>query len=265
MQLKAFAIALVLTALPVFAQDSNDTIPITAHHTHPMRFHKALSDGTVESGNWSGYAVTGSSFTSAKGSWKVPSVNCSQTPNTYSAFWVGIDGYSSDSVEQTGTMSECEGTRAVYYAWYEFYPNPSYEITSVPVSPGNVISASVTYSGSEFTTTITNETTGEHYTKTASVRGAARSSAEWIAEAPCCTSSGNILPLADFGTVYLGLDYTNINGTNYATDSSTSGPISSFGSNVQEIIMVSSSGADEAVPSSLSSDGTSFDVVWKSE
>jgi len=51
-----------------------------------------------------------------------------------------------------------------------------------------------------------------------------------------------------------------------ATDSSVSGPISDFGSTVNEAIMVNgSTGADEAVPSSLSSDGTSFTVAWKSE
>jgi len=265
-------ILLVLAIVPALAQvastpsSTETTDVIASRQFHPMKFHKVRSDGTVESTNWSGYAVTGSSFTVAKGSWTVPAVNCSQTPNTYAAFWVGIDGYNSDSVEQTGTLAECNGTSALYYAWYEFYPNPSYEITSVPVSPGNQISASVTYSGSEFTTTITNESTGKSYSKTARVRGAARSSAEWIAEAPCCTSSGGILPLADFGTADFGQDYTDVSGTNDATDSSTSGVISAFGSNVQDIIMINgSTDADEAVPSGLSSDGTSFTVTWDSE
>jgi hypothetical protein len=178
---------------------------------------------------------------------------------------VGIDGYSSSTVEQTGTIAYCNGTSAGYYAWYEFYPAGSVEITSVPVSPGNQISAEISYSGSEFTTTIKNETTGKSYSKTGRVRGAARSSAEWIAEAPCCTNSGGVLPLSDFGTGYFGEDYTGISDTNYATETSKSGPISAFGSGVQEIIMVSSGGADEAVPSALTSDGTSFTVAWKSE
>ena len=264
------AILLVLAILPAVAQvtskpEVQGTDVIAPHQIRPMKFHKVRADGTVESENWSGYAVTGSSFTVAKGSWTVPAVNCSKTPNTYAAFWVGIDGYSSDSVEQTGTLAECVGSSATYYAWYEFYPNPSYEITSVPVSPGNQISASVTYNGSEFTTTITNETTGKSYSKSAKVRGAARSSAEWIAEAPCCTGSGGILPLADFGTADFGQDYTDVSGTNDATDSSTSGAISAFGSDVQEIIMVSSSGAEEALPSGVSADGTSFTVTWESE
>jgi Peptidase A4 family len=269
MRVTVLGVVLALAVLPALGQtqgNPEEPLPVAVNHTHPMIFHGVRPDGTVESSNWSGYAVTGSSFTVAKGSWIVPSVNCNQTPNSYSAFWVGIDGYSSSSVEQTGTISQCSGTSAEYYAWYEFYPNPSYEITSVPVSPGNKISASVTYNGSsEFTTTIVNETTGKSYSKTARVRGAARSSAEWIAEAPCCTSSGGILPLSDFGTAYFGKDYTSVSSTNYATDSSTSGPISSFGSNVQEIIMTGNSGDDKAVPSPLTSDGTSFDVVWEHE
>ncbi|HXW89889.1 MAG TPA: G1 family glutamic endopeptidase [Terriglobales bacterium] len=257
--------------LPAAAQvPAGPTAPPTAAvislpQHKPMKFHRVRIDGTVESENWSGYAVTGSDFTNARGSWTVSAVTCSTTPNTYAAFWVGIDGYSSDTVEQTGTLAYCDGTSAFYYAWYEFYPAASVEITSVPVSPGDQISAEVTYNGTEFTTTITNETTGASYSKKGRVRGAARSSAEWIAEAPCCTSSGGILPLSDFGTASFGEDYTDVSDTNFATDTSTSGVISAFGSDVQEIIMVSSSGSEEALPSALTSDGTSFQVAWKSE
>ena len=262
---------LAICTLPAMAQLSSGpatpqtTAVVSPHQHRPMKFHRVRSDATVESENWSGYAVTGSAFTKALGSWTISAVNCSATPNSYSAFWVGIDGYSSDTVEQTGTIAYCNGTSAGYYAWYEFYPAGSVEIPSVPVSPGNEISAEVSYSGSEFTTTIKNVTTGKSYSKTGRVRGAARSSAEWIAEAPCCTNSGGILPLSDFGTGYFGEDYTGISDTNYATETSKSGPISAFGSDVQEIIMVSSGGTDEAVPSALTSDGTSFTVAWKSE
>jgi hypothetical protein len=211
--------------------------------------------------------VEGTAFTHALGSWTVPTVNCSKTPNTYSSFWVGIDGWTSSTVEQTGTDSDCDGTSPSYYAWYEFYPAGSVLISSVPVSPGNHISASVTYkSGSSFTITLTNETTGKSYTKTGTVSGAKRTSAEWIAEAPCCTRRGGILPLADFGTVDLGEDYTEVSDTNDATDSSVSGVISAFGANVYESIMVNgTTGADESVPSALSSDGSSFTATWDSE
>ncbi len=62
----------------------------------------------VQSTNWSGYADTGSGFSTVTGSWTEPSVSCtSQT--SLAAFWAGIDGYSSTSVEQDGTLAECYG------------------------------------------------------------------------------------------------------------------------------------------------------------
>jgi len=281
MQLRRLGCFFALVAATAFAQVSTQQVPsqttdvqdkIAPRQHAPRKLYNGGNPRvkgnvtTEESTNWSGYAVEGSSFTKVEASWTVPTANCSETPNTYAAFWTGLDGWTSDTVEQTGTDSDCDGTTPSYYAWYEFYPNPSYEITSVPVSPGNQMSASVTYSGSKFTIKITNETTGKSYSKSSTVRGAKRSSAEWIAEAPCCTNSGGILPLSDFGTVNFGDDYTGVSGTNDATDSSTSGVISAFGSNVYESIMVNgSTGADEAVPSALTSDGTSFDVVWDSE
>ena len=237
----------------------------------PVTIHRINPDNTVDSENWSGYAVTGSSFTNVTGSWTVPAVNCAITPGTrstpaYSSFWVGIDGYSSKTVEQIGTDSDCDGSTPTYYAWYEFYPANSVEIASLEISPGNEMSAQVSYSGSEFTVTIANVTTGRSYSKTGSVRKADRSSAEWIAEAPCCARGGNFLPLSDFGTVVFGVDSTKVNNTNYATDSSQSGPIGAFPTaSVQQINMVTGSGAAEDTTSSLSSDGTSFSVAWKSE
>lgn len=264
------ALAQVPTVAPASSLTTTSIVSPRQHETrrvYPGRPAHVEGDVTVsDSTNWSGYAVTGSSFTSAKASWTVPSVSCSKTPNTYSSFWVGLDGWTSSTVEQTGTDSDCNGSSPSYYAWYEFYPKGSVEISSVTVSPGNHMSASVTYSGSQFTISITNETTGKTYSKTSKVTGAKRTSAEWIAEAPCCTRAGGILPLSDFGTVDFGDDYTGVSGTNDATDSSTSGPIGNFGTAIQEAIMVNgTTGADEAVPSGLSSDGTSFTVTWDSE
>jgi len=268
-----FALATVAAFAQVPSQIvSAQTTPVPRQH-EPRRVYgkvppRVIDNVTVEeSTNWSGYAVEGTAFTHALGSWTVPTVNCSKTPNTYSSFWVGIDGWTSSTVEQTGTDSDCDGSSPSYYAWYEFYPAGSVLISSVTVSPGNHISASVTYnSGSSFTITLTNETTGKSYSKTGTVSKAKRTSAEWIAEAPCCTRRGGILPLADFGTVDLGEDYTDVSDTNDATDSSVSGVISAFGTNVYESIMVNgTTGADESVPSALSSDGSSFTATWDSE
>lgn len=266
---KLFTVFAISAAAPIFGQTVADepsvmAVKPAAHQHAPIRIRERF-DGSVTSSNWSGYAVTGAnnSVSSVKGSWVVPSVVCgSPGPKTgYSSFWVGIDGYNSNSVEQTGTDSDCQNGRATYYAWYEFYPSPSFEITNFSVQPGDVITASVTYSGSQFTTQISNSRTGATFTKTKSVSGAKRSSAEWIAEAP--SSFSGVLPLADFGTVFFGQDETGVSSTCYATIGSATGPIGSFSSSsVESITMETSNGTLEAVPSALSSDKTSFSVQW---
>jgi hypothetical protein len=204
---EGFRILLVLAALPAIAQAPSKssllTTQIWPNQNAPMRLHRIAPDATVESTNWSGYAVTGSDFTDAEGSWIQPKADCSATPNSYAAFWVGIDGYSDTTVEQTGTLIECIGTTAEYYSWWEFYPLNSIQIISgFKVSPGNKIDASVTYNGTEFTVTLRNETTGKSFTHSGKVSGAKRASAEWIAEAPA--SSTGILPFSDFGTGRFG-------------------------------------------------------------
>ncbi len=221
--------------------------------------------GSSNSLNWAVYAVTAAagSVSDVKGSWVVPAIQgtCPST-NQYSSFWVGIDGFNSNTVEQTGTDSDCRGGAPAYYAWYEFYPHPSKVISGLAVHPGDVMSAEVLYSGGRFTVTIKDVTTGASSQASAKVNGAQRSSAEWIAEAP--SSSGGILPLADFGTVSFGVDTTGVASTCTATIAGATGAIGAFGSSVQSITMVTSTGAVKASPSSLSTDGTSFSVSWKS-
>jgi hypothetical protein len=217
------------------------------------RAHDASSNST----NWSGYAVTGASgsVSNAQGSWTVPAIQgaCPST-NQYSSFWVGIDGFNSGTVEQTGTDSDCQNGAPTYYAWYEFYPHPSFLISGLTIHPGDHMTAQANFNGRSFVVTITDTTTGLSFSTSAKVRGAQRSSAEWIAEAP--SSSGGILPLADFGTVSFS--------SSTATVSGTTGTIGSFGASVQQITMVTSSGAVKAQPSALSSSGDSFSVTWKS-
>jgi hypothetical protein len=75
--------------------------------------------------------------------------------------------------------------------------------------------------------------------------------------------------LSDFGVDSFGELYTGIStGVDEATDSSISGPITDFGSTVQESISTrngTSQSKDTAVPSALAADGESFTVTWKAE
>ena len=210
---------------------------------------------------WSGYAVTGpvGSVSDVKGSWKVPAIvgDC-PTTSEYSSFWVGIDGITSSTVEQIGTDSDCQKGSAVYYAWYEFYPSRGYGLFYV--NPGDVVSAEVNYSNEMFTVSILDLASDRSFNASERVRSAQRSSAEWIMEAP--SSRRLSLPLANFGTVYFGSDNTGVSATCYATVSGATGTIASFGSSVQQITMVTSSGTTKAQPSGVSSDGTSFSIKW---
>jgi hypothetical protein len=215
----------------------------------------------VTSSNWSGYAVTGAkgTVTDVAGSWNVPALNCGSTPNAYSAMWVGIDGYSSHTVEQIGTESDCVSGVANNYAWFEFYPHYSVSIDSVSIKAGDVISAKVTYSGGKFTVSLS-VNNGAPFSSSTKLSQAERSSAEWIVEAPY---SGGVLPLADFITTYFGSDYTGVSGTNDAVVASGSGPIGSFNpSDIFAITMTDDNGMVKALPSALSTDKTSFSDAW---
>ena len=261
---KSFALlALVALRGPLWAADSRPIAKPGRIHA-PVIIHERHGH-QVTSTNWSGYAVTGAkgSVSDVKASWIVPAIQgaCPST-DQFASFWVGIDGYSSNTVEQIGTDSDCQNGQAVYYAWFEFYPHPSINIDSVPVAPGNLVSAEVKSAGKgSFTVTITNVSTGATFTGSGKVASADQSSAEWIAEAPY---SGGVLPLADFNTIYLGSDYTGQADTCSATVGSATGPIGlpAFNPNLDSITMDTNAGVVKAAPSALSTDGTSFAIAW---
>ena len=93
-----------------------------SHLVGPRTAHPGARNATSTSTNWSGYAATGGcAFTSVSSSWVEPTGTCG-SGDQYSSFWVGLDGYNSNSVEQTGSEVDCAGRTPVYYSWYEMYP-----------------------------------------------------------------------------------------------------------------------------------------------
>lgn len=166
--------------------------------TRPLRHLARPAGQPFLSRNWSGYAATGQVFTRVSARWVEPRVTC-PGGNQYASFWVGLDGFSSSTVEQTGSETDCFGTTPQYYAWYEMFP--AFPVVfSNRVRPGDHFSGSVTYrGGSAYTLVLADSTRGWRRTVTASLPGAANSSAEVVAEAP--SSVSGVLPLANFGTV----------------------------------------------------------------
>ena len=207
--------------------------------------------------NWSGYAAVLGNLSSpqsgvvtdVKGTWAVQAVDCSlSTTSTYSSAWVGIDGYVSNSVEQLGTEHDCINGKAQYYAWYEMYPKPSIKV-ALPVQPGDVMNGEVKYANGQFTLTLMSSRGA--FKTTQRSNKAARSSAEWIVEAPF---SGGVLPLANFGT----LPFINATATINGVTSGVAGFVN------DQINMVSSDGSvTKALTSPLASDGASFSVSWQ--
>ena len=150
--------------------------------------------------NWSGYADTSSTdgvFTQVAGSWVTPKVTCN-AEDTITSEWVGLDGWTSTTVEQDGTLGWCfEGT-AHYYTWYEMYPAGTITVGAT-LKPGDAITASVGRAGTKYTLKVTDATnTANSFTEiaTCGTSTCLATSAEWIAERPAF--SIGIAPLAHY-------------------------------------------------------------------
>jgi Peptidase A4 family len=134
------------------------------------------------SGDWYGYAVTGSTYTSTTADWTMPTLSCTTREN-YVALWTGLDGYSSDTVEQIGAEGICSGSTADYYGWYDLYPGYAVDFSKT-LKPGDSLEAAVSFGDSKFTLTLDDVTQGWTETVQKALAGADRSSAETIVEVP---------------------------------------------------------------------------------
>jgi hypothetical protein len=212
----------------------------------------------AKSTNWGGYAdiATSSTYSKVTGSWTQPKATCGSA-TSLAAFWVGIDGYSSKSVEQEGTIIECISGVAHYATWWEMYPANAVQIVGTTVKPGDHITASTIRTGTSYKLTVTDSTTPANSfttTQTCAAATCVDSSTEWIAEAP--SGSSGLFPLAKFGTWTLKAA-TVTNGTK-------TGTIKTFPDS--QITMVTATPPNtkvKAQPGALNSAGNSFKVTWK--
>lgn len=210
---------------------------------------------TATSPNWVGYAINtkidtavrGGGYTSVAASWVQPAVDCTKGDGTV-VFWVGLDGWGTDAVEQTGTQASCAAGTAHYAAWWETYPTNS--ITSYPdtVAPGDRISARVDYVGvAGYELYLSDPTQGwaEHGWHAGSTAATNRS-AEIVAETPIGTN-GNLAALPDFSAIRFSA--ARING----------GPLSDVDPLGVNLVR---NGNPLALTSELAS-GTAFTITWE--
>lgn len=110
-------------------------------------------------GVWGGYVAQGQGFTNITGSWVEPQVQCNSSNDVF-APWVGVDGYGSQTVEQTGVETNCTNGSPAYRSWYEMYPaQPVY--WDDPVAAGDSMTGTVVANGGgNYTITLTDNTSG---------------------------------------------------------------------------------------------------------
>jgi Peptidase A4 family len=196
--------------------------------------------------NWAGYAAAGSAgaFTQVSASWSEPAVTCA-ADQTFSSFWVGLDGDGTSTVEQTGTEADCADGAASYQGWFEMFPAAPVFYNET-VTPGDAMSASVVANGGgSFTLTLADATQGWTKVTNETSDTAQLGSAEIIAEAPS-DGNGDVLPLSNFGAVTF---------TDALIDTTAIGTL-----NTAAVTMESAGDVAEATPSAVAN-GDEFTVT----
>jgi hypothetical protein len=161
-----------------------------------------------QSSNWGGAVIVDTAVTQVTGTFtvptpKVPSGGDSSTQYCGAA-WVGIDGDTCQSgLIQTGVFWCVQGGQYSYEAWYEYIPEASIAYDNINVSAGDVITVTVTASGTNGgTTTFENTSNGQTASHTFSGQTDGTlcgTNAEWIVED--FEEGSSLVPFADFGTV----------------------------------------------------------------
>jgi hypothetical protein len=250
-------------ALPPPAAPSHTSTPVggplirsNSHEALPLK------GGSVQSSNWSGYAVTpsGDNVTGVTSTFTVPTAGL-VLPG-FSANWAGIGGYSSTDLIQAGVAEDSVPSNPLlgdqYYAWYELLPGDSLQLTgcsgdaSCSVNPGDVVSVDIFQTADNVWTIDVSDgghwswsDVGVPYTST-------HSSAEWILEAP--EVDGLPTLVAGDGTSYFGPTSTYTVGSG-APQTIASGDPTQIDLTTPEVSTI-----NLATPSALASDGQSFDV-----
>lgn len=235
---------MALAGVAISALPAGSAASTAIFHRPRIKTSKPGAESNIgwASSNWSGNAITGSTYNSVTARWIVPAAAPSHK-STFSSDWVGIDGFNNSDLIQTGTESDYFNKSAHYDAWWEILPAAETVIPSITVKPGDTITASVTkVSGTTWQITITDGSQSFTTRQTYTGPGA---SAEWIEEAP--TVGGHIATLANYGQTTF--DPGTVNGGNPGLTASDGGVM------VQKNSVVST-------PSNPDSDTDGFNIAF---
>jgi Peptidase A4 family len=248
---------------PVTHSSSTDSVSGSAGLVRSGVGSPAAGRGTAfTSRNWDGYISYLSSqatdFNVVRATWTQPAVKC-EKPNAWTVFWVGLDGWLDNTVEQGGSSAQCSNGTPQYTTWWEMYPTNSIQ-TVFTISPGDHLSASVTYmtATATFVIKVSDLTSGHSFTKNekcANNLTCNRSSTDVIAEDVGEFGGGSFFPLADYGTVSFG--GSKITDTAKHTGSFTDT------SWLHAAVKEAAGGVTYATVSALSGGGAAFKATWK--
>lgn len=196
---RAAATGLALTLGPGAAAFAAAPHAWAAATAQPARHGaRPLPSANLSSTNWAGYAAGDGHYGSVSASWIEPSVSC--TSRGIAAFWVGLDGWGSGTVEQEGTGVDCTNGTPQHFAWWETYPANSMQQYGDPVAVGDHLTATVTaQAGGVYDLVLTDATRGWTEHDSARQAGATDASAEIVAEA--VTVGNAVTSLPDFHAV----------------------------------------------------------------
>ena len=159
----------------------------------------APQPGIAQAGNYqvSGYEdfSTPGTFTGVSGTWRVPRTHCTKEQEL-NDMYVGFDGVGTKAAEEVGTIAYCfEGT-PTYVTWWEIFPHPTVTV-STTLSPGDLVTATVTRTGTSYTLSFTDATnSAQSFSVTQTCTACVARDAEWIAGRPILPEG--VAPLAPF-------------------------------------------------------------------
>jgi hypothetical protein len=171
----------------------------------------ANADSTRPSAIWGGYVVDALTV-DVEADWTVPDIDChvdGRGVSTNMSMWIGVGGWGTETVAQTGIDARCVRGTPSYYAWWELETGDvggvELDEARYPVRKGDRMHARVeTFDGRAFTFTLRNENHGawkfhEKHSFPAGV-SVALNSGEAIVETPTFSNNGGtyLQPLTKF-------------------------------------------------------------------
>ena len=173
---------------------------------------------TVDSENWSGYAVTGSAgeFTHAEAWYYEPEFKYSKCSENSEVTWAGIGGYyeNSKALGQDGTLYKIPHAEN-HQAWTEVAPEQEIIAQNLVADPGYEFDASTKWLGKSYRMYMYNYYGGETLTVEVPIDLYDGRSAEGIAERP--EVEGKLTNLSNFGELY----FKNVHANGTALNSFT--------------------------------------------